>query len=927
VSDPQGEDVMPDPNGAPQDDSALRADIRRLGNLLGESLVRQEGQELLDLVEQVRRLTRDDPAAAADLLRDVDVRTGIQLARAFSEYFHLANVTEQAHRGRELRQRRATSGGWLDEFARLVRERGVPPEEIAAAAEQLAVRPVFTAHPTEAARRSILSKLRAVADLLDEEATAAAITSTIGGAVNVRTNRRLAEVIDVLWQTDELRLARPEPADEARNAVYYLADLYADAAPDVLSDLSDTLAGLGAPLPATARPLTFGTWIGGDRDGNPYVSADVTMQVLTIQHEHGIRGAERAVARLAEELSVSRRIAGASDELSGSVAADLERLPEIAPRYLRINAEEPYRLKIRCVQAKLANTRARLARGLAHEPGRDYLGAGELISDLEVMRRSMAESPAGELIADGRIAEVIRAVSAFGLQLATMDIREHADAHHAVLAQLFDALGETERPYAELDRSQRTELLVGELSGRRPLAGADPHLDEPGTKTFGVFTTIREAFERFGPDVVESYIVSMTRGVDDLIAVVLLAREAGLVDVHSGQARIGFVPLLEEVAELKSAGDILDALLSVPAYRALVAARGNVQEVMLGYSDSNKDAGIATSQWEIHRAQRALRDVAARHGVRLRLFHGRGGTVGRGGGPTHDAILAQPWGTLDGAIKVTEQGEVISDKYSLPSLARENLELTVAAVLRATVLHTEPRQPAEALARWDGVMDTVSDAAHAAYRELVDTEDLPRYFWASTPTELLGALNIGSRPAKRPDADAGLSGLRAIPWVFGWTQSRQIVPGWYGVGSGLAAARSAGLQDALADMYGEWHFFRTFVSNVEMTLAKTDLSIARRYVDRLADPALKHVFDLVVAEHDRTVAEVLRLTGADELLAAQPQLRRTLAVRDLYLSPLHHLQVELLARYRAGEGTENPSLLRALLLTVNGVAAGLRNTG
>jgi phosphoenolpyruvate carboxylase len=703
MSDAQDADLTPGTDGVAADDTrltddtALRADIRRLGNLLGQSLVRQEGQELLDLVEEVRRLTRDDPAAAADLLRDVDVRTAIRLGRAFSEYFHLANITEQAHRGRELRLRRATSGGWLDEFARLVRERGVPAEEIAAAAEHLAVRPVFTAHPTEAARRSILSKLRAIADLLDEEATAAAITSTVGGSVSTRTNRRLAEVIDVLWQTDELRLERPEPADEARNAVYYLADLYAEAAPDVLSDLSDTLAGLGAPLPATARPLTFGTWIGGDRDGNPYVSADVTMHVLTIQHEHGIRGAERAVTRLADELSISRRIGEVSEELTDSVAADLDRLPEIESRYLRVNAEEPYRLKVRCIQAKLANTRTRLARGLAHEPGRDYLGAGELIADLEIMRSSLAANGAGALIADGRVAEVIRAASAFGLQLATMDIREHADAHHAVLAQLFDALDETDRPYAELDRPQRTELLVRELSGRRPLAGADPDLDEQAAKTFGVFTTIREALERFGPDVVESYIVSMTRGVDDLIAAVLLAREAGLVDVHGGRARIGFVPLLEQVAELKAAGDILDALLSVPAYRSIVRARGNVQEVMLGYSDSNKDAGIATSQWEIHRAQRALRDVAAHHGVRLRLFHGRGGSVGRGGGPTHDAILAQPWGTLDGAIKVTEQGEVISDKYSLPSLARENLELTVAAVLRATVLHTEPRQPEEAL--------------------------------------------------------------------------------------------------------------------------------------------------------------------------------------------------------------------------------------
>jgi phosphoenolpyruvate carboxylase len=903
--------------------------------MLGRTLVRQEGEPLLELVERIRGLIRSDRGAAGALLAEVEPVTAIRLVRAFTTYFHLANVAEQVHRGRELAALRARDGSWLTQAVDRIEAAGIPREELAAEVARLGVRPVFTAHPTEAARRTVLYKLRQIAELLE------------GG--EPRAPARLEETIDLLWQTDELRIARPDVVDEARNAVWYLDNLHSDAAPHVLDQLTDELRRLELEPDPMARPLAFGSWIGGDRDGNPNVGPESLGRVLALQYDHGVRDAIRVVDVLRRDLSSSVRIAGATPDLQASLARDLELLPEVEPRFLRLNAEEPYRLKLTCIQQRLVNTRRRLASGLPHEPGRDYRGVAEVHADLRLVRDSLMEHR-GRLIAEGRIERAMRTLSAFGLHLATLDVREHADAHHHAVGQLIDALGAapggeaagtkdgppaggasigryTPNPcatsYGELDRDERRALLSRELASRRPLAFSPPPLDEAGRRTLATFEAIREAHERYGSETIESYIVSMCRGADDVFAAVVLAREAGATN-------LGFVPLLETMDELREADRVLRELLSDPAYRALVADRDDVQEVMLGYSDSNKEAGITASQWEIHRAQQRLRDAAAEFGVRLRLFHGRGGTVGRGGGPAHDAILAQPPRTLDGEIKVTEQGEVISDKYLVPSLARENLELMLAAALEATVLHRRPRMSPEALASWVEAMDLVSDASFRRYRALVEDPLLPDYYLASTPVELLAELHLGSRPSRRPDSGGGIGALRAIPWVFGWTQSRQIVPGWYGVGSGLAAAREAGLEERLGEMHEGWWFFRNFLSNVAMTLAKTDLEIAGHYVERLVPPELRRLFGDIRTEYELTMSELLTLRGEDELLGADPVLQRTLRVRDDYLAPLHLLQVALTERSRAERqaGTESdPDLARALLLTVNGIAAGLRNTG
>ena len=886
---------------AASENTDLRNDVRRLADLLGQTLVRQEGEQLLALVESVRLAGR--AGGQDEILNKLTDQQTISLVRAFSNFFNLANVAEQVNRSKVLAAEHKSSGSWLSRAVDNIllaqkNSKDFDEKDLQLWLDNFSVRPVFTAHPTEAARRSVLSKMTTIAQLLE----------TPEGKVQTQ---RLAESIDLLWQTDELRLGRPEPLDEAINSIYYLDELLIESVPEVLAEFASEVKRLGIDLSLTARPLSFGTWIGGDRDGNPHITADVTKATIRLQNAHFTRTAFKHLDELRQALSVSTKLAGVSAELEKSVAKDLQLLPEIEDRYRRINVEEPYRLKATAIRHKLAITQARHTNATPHIAGRSYLDTAELLADFEIMRSSLLAHN-GELIANGLLERITRAISAFGITHATMDIREHSDAHHHLISNLFG--------------SSSSEVINRELLSEK--IPDTKGVNEPSSKCLNTFTAIAELITEYGSEVIESYIISMTKSADDVLAAVLIGKLVGLVSLTDKKpyAKIGFVPLLETVAELRTADKILDELLSNPSYRTIVKLRGDTQEVMLGYSDSNKDAGITTSQWEIHKAQRKLRDVAIKHGVRLRLFHGRGGSVGRGGGPTYDALIALPWGSIDGHIKMTEQGEVISDKYGLPALAKENLELTLAAALEATVLNRKPRQPIDDLNSWNSCMDLISENAFSAYRNLVDQPDLPAYFYASTPVEQLGNLFLGSRPSKRADSSTGLESLRAIPWVFGWTQSRQIVPGWYGVGSGLKAAREAGKTDLLKTLLKDWHFFRTFISNVEMTLAKTDLEIAARYVTTLVDPSLHKIFDQIKDEFELTVKELLLLTNKSEVLGNQPILARTLQVRDTYLAPLQLLQISLLKRVRTQKDID-PLLSRALLLTINGVAAGLRNTG
>jgi len=879
--------------------------------------VRQHGKDLLDLVEEVRSLgksaRRGGSAEAAenlhDLLAKLDTAEVIPLVRAFTTYFYLANVAEQVHRIEEM----ASDDRYLRQTVDRILESHLNQELLDDIVSRFEVRPVFTAHPTEAARRSILNKRGEVAELIDQR-----LKARNEDQVDL-IDRRSSELIDQIWQTDELRTERPTVVDEARSALYYLVSLAENVLPH-LTEVIDTQLHRLSPGIHTA-PLRFGTWVGGDRDGNPGVTADTTLESLALQHDRGLTLLVEGVEDLSEELSMSAELTGPSGELTASLEADRQLLPDVWQRERARTGDAPYRLKCSYIHSRLINTRIRIKTGAAHSPGLDYAHPSQLIDELDLIADSLRESR-GQLIAGGAVARVRRVATLLGFQIAILDIRQHSARHTAATTELFEKVG---IDFATMSNDEKVKTLSAELAGTRPLSGPTTSLSDASAETLATFHSIREAQRRYGRQVIESYIISMTESPAHVLEAAVLAREAGLVDLGQDIANIGFVPLVETIEDLRDSGELLEGLLSDPNYRKVVSLRGNTQEVMLGYSDSNKVGGITASQWEIYKAQRVMRNVAEEHGVRLTLFHGRGGTIGRGGGPTHAAILAQPFGTVDGTIKVTEQGEVISEKYGSPEIAARNLELMVASVLESSLLHRQSRRSKETLDSWTEAMDSFAAEAHDAYRKLATNPSLVPYFLSSTPVEELGKMNIGSRPSRRPGGVGGIEDLRAIPWVFGWTQTRQIVPGWFGVGSGLRQARAAGYGDLLRQMANEWSFMATFISNVEMTLFKTDLEISGSYVKELVSPEHRHMLDDIREEYETTIEEVLALKGSSQLLEDSALLKRTLSVRDIYLDPINYLQVSLLSRNRAGE--ESPDLDRALLLSVNGIAAGMRNTG
>ncbi len=947
ANDPAG--PAPRTNGRTREDKdqPLFEDIRYLGRLLGDVVREQEGDAVFDVVETIRQTAvkfrrEDDKEAAQTLekkLRKLTPEQTVSVVRAFSYFSHLANSAEDRHHNRRRRiHALAGSSPQAGTVAYALAQLDDAGEGSAAAIarffDNALIVPVLTAHPTEVQRKSILDAQHDNARLLAER------DQPLTTRERATNEALLRARVTSLWQTRMLRDARLTVADEIENALSYYRATFLEELPALYGDIeaARTEHGLPARLPAFFQ---MGSWIGGDRDGNPNVTAATLDEAINRQAAVILEHYLEQVHKLGAELSVSHLLVGASDELKALAAASPDQSPH--------RVDEPYRRALIGVYTRLAaSARVRLGqgtvpvrsagRGAAPVRATPYADADEFAADLRVLLASLARHH-GESLATPRLKPLIRAAEVFGFHLASIDLRQSSDIHEAVVAELFARAG-VEPDYAALSEADKLRVLLDALAQPRPLRSPFLEYSALAQSELGVLEKAREVRAQFGARAVRNYIISHTETVSDLVEVLLLQKETGLLAgaLDAGDARnaLMVIPLFETIADLRNASHIMGEFLALPGVAALVAHQGGEQEVMLGYSDSNKDGGFLTSNWELYRAELALVELFQAHGITLRLFHGRGGTVGRGGGPTYQAILSQPPGTVAGQIRLTEQGEVIASKFGNPEIGRRNLETVVAATLEASLL---PRNNAPAqLAAFEAVMQTLSDEAMAAYRALVyETPGFTDYFFSSTPINEIAELNIGSRPASRKLQDPKqrkIEDLRAIPWGFSWGQCRLLLTGWYGFGGAVAAYLDAAPDAAarakrvalLRRMNKTWPFFAHLLSNMDMVLAKTDLAVASRYAQLVADKKLRqHVFERIVAEWERTSAALAEITGHEGRLAGNPLLARSIKNRFPYLDPLNHLQVELIKRHRAGDS--NARLRRGIHLTINGIAAGLRNTG
>ncbi len=910
-------------------DAPLRDDIRMLGRLLGDTIRVQQGEATFDLIERIRqtsvRFRRDDDhGARAELEALLDALSReqtIQVVRGFSYFSHLANIAEDQHHIRRSRVHRlagsAPRDGSLAKAVQGALTHGHTPLELSAFFDGALISPVLTAHPTEVQRKSILNCQADIARLLDQRDRMQLTPDELS-----ENDEALRQAVLTLWQTRMLRPARLSVVDEVANGLSYFDATFLRQLPRLYAGIEDLLASRDPALGALELPGFFkvGSWIGGDRDGNPFVTAEVLDRALTMQASLVLSFYLDELHALGARLSLAVGLINASDALLTLAANSPDHSPH--------RNDEPYRRAITGIYARLAATHRDL---LGTDPARHPVAAAEpyaspeaFVQDLDTIHMSLVANGSAAL-ARGRLRMLRRAAKVSGFHLAPIDLRQNSDVFERVVAELL-GIAHPGTDYLSLDEAARVERLTAEIESPRPLVSPHIHYSQETESELAIFRAARRAHQRFGIAALPNFIISKTDSASDMLELALLLKEAGILRPHEQALDANIIPLFETIEDLENAPAVMDALFALPVYMHLVEARGRSHEIMLGYSDSNKDGGFLTSGWALYKAEIGLVDIFARHQVRLRLFHGRGGSVGRGGGPSYQAILAQPGGAVQGQIRLTEQGEVIAAKYGNPEVGLRNLEVLVAATMEATLLSGKAPAPR---ADFLDTMQALSDAAFAAYRGLVyETEGFERYFWESTVISEIAELNIGSRPASRKKSTR-IEDLRAIPWVFSWSQCRLMLPGWFGFGSAVKQWLAAHPEEGLAHlqaMHKDWSFFASLLSNMDMVLAKSDLAIASRYAKLVKDEQLRNtIFGRIRTEWHDTVEALLAITGQRELLDGNPLLKRSIRNRFPYLDPLNHVQVELLRRHRETHDDERIRL--GIHISINGIAAGLRNSG